>query len=83
MNANEIRTAVKRTISKTANLETAEIGDDASYKDDLKLDSLTILEIAVGLEYEFKIKIPDEELSEIRTVGDSVRIIQQYLMKQP
>ncbi|MCA1817229.1 MAG: acyl carrier protein [Acidobacteria bacterium] len=79
MNAEEIRAAVKRAISTTANMETAQIGDDASYKDDLQLDSLTILEIAVGLEYEFQIKIPDEQLSEIRSVGDTVRLIQQHL----
>ena len=78
MSTDEIRAAVKQSIANIANLDAAEIGDGASYKDDLQLDSLTILEIAVDAEYKFQVKIPDEELSEFRTVNDTVRIVQQY-----
>jgi acyl carrier protein len=79
MNTDEIRAAVKQSVANIANLDAGEIGDDASYKHDLQLDSLTILEIAVDAEYKFQVKIPDEELSNILTVGDTVRIVQQYL----
>ena len=79
MSTEEIRVAVKQSIANIANLDAAEIGDDASYKKDLQLDSLTILEIAVDAEYKFQVKIPDEELSNILTVGDTVRIVEQYL----
>ena len=79
MNTDEIRDAVKRSIARITNLDLAEISDQASYKDDLQLDSLTILEIAVDAEYQFQIKIPDEQLSEIRTVEDTVQIVEQYL----
>lgn len=79
MNTDDIRAAVKQSIANIANLDAGEIGDNASYKDDLQLDSLTILEIAVDAEYKFQVKIPDDELSNIQTVGDTVRIVQQYL----
>lgn len=79
MSTDEIRAAVKQSVANIANLDAAEIGDDASYKEDLQLDSLTILEIAVDAEYKFHVKIPDEELSTIRTVEDTVRIVEQYL----
>jgi acyl carrier protein len=79
MSTDEIRAAVKQSIASIANLNAEEIGDSASYKDELQLDSLTILEIAVDAEYKFQVKIPDEELSEIRTVNDTVRIVEQYL----
>jgi acyl carrier protein len=79
MTTDEIRATVKGSIAKIANLDNADISDHASYKDDLKLDSLTILEIAVDAEYQFKIKIPDEELGTIQTVDDTVRLVQQYL----
>jgi acyl carrier protein len=79
MNTDEIRAAVKQSVASIANLDACEIGDEASYKDDLQLDSLTILEIAVDAEYKFQVKIPDDELSNILTVGDTVRIVQQYL----
>ncbi len=79
MSTDEIRAAVKHSVATIANLDAREIGDDASYKEDLQLDSLTILEIAVDAEYKFQVKIPDEELSNVRTVGDTVRIVEQYL----
>jgi acyl carrier protein len=79
MSTDEIRAAVKQSIANIAGLDAGEIGDDASYREDLQLDSLTVLEIAVDAEYKFRVKIPDEELSGIRTVGDTVRAVEQYL----
>jgi len=79
MNIADIRASVKASVARIANLDPEEISDSASYKDDLLLDSLTILEIAVDAEYQFKVKIADELLSEIRTVDDTVMIVQQHL----
>jgi len=79
MTTEEIRSVVKRSIARITSIDPQDISDRASYKDDLKLDSLTILEIAVDAEYQFKIKIPDDELGMIRTVEDTVRTVQQYL----
>jgi acyl carrier protein len=79
MDAEQIRDSVKQTIASVANLDPALIGDDASYRGDLALDSLTILEIAVDAECRFRIKIADEEFSRMQTVGDTVRLIQQQL----
>jgi acyl carrier protein len=79
MSIEEIRAAVKSSIARITSLEPSEISDCASYKDDLQLDSLTILEIAVDAEFQFRIKIPDEQLSDIRTVEDTVNIVQRYL----
>jgi acyl carrier protein len=79
MSTDEIRATIKKSIATITSLSPEEITDSASYKDDLQLDSLTILEIAVDAEYQFQVKIPDEVLSEIRTVDDTVRIVQQHL----
>lgn len=80
MSIEEIRATIKKSIATIANLDRADIPDNASYKDDLNLDSLTILEIAVDAEFQFQIKIPDEQLSELRTVEDTVRAVQQHLL---
>lgn len=79
MNTDEIKASIKASIARITNLDPSEISDTASYKDDLQLDSLTILEIAVDAEYQFQVKIPDELLSEIHTVNDTVSIVQQHL----
>jgi len=79
MSTDEIRTNVKKSIAKITSISFDEIPDHASYKDDLQLDSLTILEIAVDAEYQFQVKLSDDDLGEIRTVDDTVRMVQQYL----
>ena len=79
MNSDEIRANVKKSIAKITSINFEEIPDHASYKDDLQLDSLTILEIAVDAEYQFQVKLSDDDLGEIRTVDDTVRMVQQYL----
>jgi acyl carrier protein len=79
MSTDEIRATIKKSIANITSINLEEITDSASYKDDLQLDSLTILEIAVDAEYQFQVTIPDEALSKILTVDDTVRIIQQHL----
>jgi acyl carrier protein len=53
----------------------AAISDTASYETDLGLDSLSILEISVELENQFKFHASDEELSSIHTVQDAVDLV--------
>lgn len=79
MSTDEIRAAVKQSVASIANLDVSEIGDDLSYKEDLQLDSLTILEIAVDAEYRFRVNLSEDDLASISTVADTVRIVQQYL----
>ena len=79
MSTDEIREAVKHSVATIANLDVREIGDDASYKEDLQLDSLTILEIAVDAEYKFQVNLSEDDLASISTVADTVRVVQQYL----
>ena len=79
MTNDEIRSIVKHSIARITSISPEEIADNASYKGDLKLDSLTILEIAVDTEYQFKIRILEDELSAIDTIEDTVNIVQQHL----
>jgi acyl carrier protein len=79
MSTDDIRAKVKNSIAKITNISFDQIPDHASYKDDLQLDSLTILEIAVDAEYQFQVQLTDDDLGEIRTVDDTVRMVQQYL----
>ena len=75
----EIRSRIKGCIASVTSLNPSEIADDASYADDLALDSLSILETVVEVEYQFGIKVPEKEMEDIRTVEDTVRLVQMYL----
>ena len=47
----------------------------ASFTEDLKADSLAIVELVLALEETFKIEIPDEDTEKIKTVGDAINYI--------
>ena len=53
-----------------------EISRPSSFVDDLKADSLDIVELVMALEDEFDIKIPDEDYDKIATVGDVIEYIE-------
>jgi acyl carrier protein len=75
MDVEAIRLRIKQAIHRVAGVEVSAISDTASYETDLGLDSLSILEIAVELENQFKFHASDEELSAIRTVEDAVNLV--------
>ena len=53
-----------------------EISRPSSFVDDLKADSLDIVELVMALEDEFDVKIPDEDYDKIGTVGDVIEYIE-------
>ena len=54
-----------------------DITRESSFVDDLKADSLDIVELVMGFEDEFNIKIPDDDYDKIRTVGDAIDYIKE------
>jgi len=49
----------------------------SSFVDDLKADSLDIVDLVMALEDEFDIKIPDEDYDKIKSVGDVITYIEE------
>jgi acyl carrier protein len=77
MEAQEIRTKIKEIIADVANLDPEGIADEATYVDDLGLDSLSLLEIGVDIDYHFKLGVSDERLKELRSIQDAVELVLQ------
>ena len=86
METTEIRTQIKEVIANATSIDVADISDNASFEDELGLDSLTLLEIAVDVDHIFKLDIPDEELSErlqhLQTVQDSVDLVLSHMTSE-
>ena len=59
-------------------LPVSEIKIDKSFVDDLKADSLDVVELVMEFEEEFDITIPDEEAEKIQTVGQAIDYIQEH-----
>ncbi len=64
-------------IAEQLDVETSEVSPEKSFTDDLGADSLAIVELVLALEEEFGIKIPDDKVDSIKTVGDAVGYIRQ------
>lgn len=75
MEISAIRTRIKELIAGVTEIDPANIADDASFIEDLQLDSLSLLEIGVEVDYEFRLGVPEERLQELATVQDSVNLV--------
>lgn len=53
------------------------VKEELRFVEDLGADSLDLLEIVMAVEDAFQIKIPDEDLAKLRTVGDAVSYVQE------
>ncbi len=78
-NDTEIRARIKQIIANVAGLDPARIGDEAKLRDELKLDSLSLLEIGVDVDLAFKLELPDERYKEIDSIPDMVTLVQGRL----
>jgi acyl carrier protein len=63
---------VRDIIAKQLDIDAGTITMNSRLIDDLKADSLDIVELIMDLEQEFNIEIPDEELPKVQTVSDIV-----------
>ena len=68
---------VRDIIAKQLDIESATITMTSRLIDDLKADSLDIVELIMDLEQEFNIEIPDEELPKVQTVSDIVGYLEK------
>jgi acyl carrier protein len=73
--AENIEARVKEIIARQLDVSPEQIRPEASFTEDLKADSLAVVELVLALEEEFKIEIPDEDTEQIKTVGDAINYI--------
>ena len=71
----EILTGLAEIVNEVAGIETEDVQLDKSFTADLDVDSLTMVEVVVAAEDKFGVKIPDEEVKNLSTVGDAVSYI--------
>ncbi|NOS01398.1 meromycolate extension acyl carrier protein AcpM [Mycobacteroides abscessus] len=70
-------------IEEVTGIEPSEVTLEKSFVDDLDIDSLSMVEIAVQTEDKYGVKIPDEDLAGLRTVGDVVNYIEKLEQENP
>ncbi|MCI8602731.1 MAG: acyl carrier protein [Ruminiclostridium sp.] len=70
---------VRSIIMDQLDVEEDKVTKDAVIQDDLGADSLDIVDLVMSFEEEFDIEIPDDQVENIKTVGDIVKYIEENI----
>jgi len=73
--AEDVLKGLAEIVEEVAGVAVDEVTPEKSFVDDLDIDSLSMVEIAVQAEDKFGVKIPDDELANLKTVADAVNYI--------
>lgn len=77
MNTEEIRTDLADIVNEVTGIPASDVLLEKSFVDDLDVDSLSMVEVVVAAEEKFDVRIPDDEVKNLRTVGDAVSFIEK------
>jgi acyl carrier protein len=80
-NDQDIEKRVKEIIVSQLEVSQEQLGNGASFMDDLKADSLAVVELVLALEQAFNLNIPEEDTEKIKTVGDAITYIKTHASK--
>jgi acyl carrier protein len=75
--ATEIQTDLAAIVEDIAGVAAADVQPEKSFVDDLDVDSLSMVEIVVAAEEKFGVRIPDDQVKNLKTVGDAVTFIEK------
>ena len=79
MERTEIESKLVDLLVDELGIERDAITPEATFEEDLDVDSLGVVELLMALEDNFGVKIPDEEAEQITTVGEAIDLVEQKL----
>lgn len=71
----EILAGLAEIVNEETGVEVEDVQLDKSFTEDLDIDSISMMTIVVNAEEQFSVTIPDEEVKNLKTVGDAVDFI--------
>ncbi|MDQ3503188.1 MAG: acyl carrier protein [Actinomycetota bacterium] len=71
----ELLAGLAEVLEEVAGTPTEKVVPEATFDADLDIDSLTMVEVVVACEERWEVRIPDEALETLRTVGDAIDFI--------
>lgn len=74
-NKEEILAGLAEIVTEETGVEAEDVQLDKSFTEDLDIDSISMMTIVVNAEEKFEVTIPDEEVKNLKTVGDAVEFI--------
>lgn len=80
MDLEEIRACIKQAIARVSKIDPDTIDDRALFRDDLGLDSLSVLEALVDVQCRYQIAdLPEADYSRLSNVDEAARLVQRFL----
>ena len=70
---------IKKILAEQLDADEEEMTLDTKIAEDLGADSLDVVELLMSIEDEFEVEIPDEEIENIRTIGELTEYIQNRI----
>ncbi len=75
MDRSDIESSLTKLLVDELGIDEDKIKPEATFEEDLEVDSLGVVELLMALEDNFDVKIPDEEAEQISTVSDAVALV--------
>jgi acyl carrier protein len=73
----EVVAGLAEILEEVAGVNPDDVAKEKSFTEDLDVDSLSMVEVVVAAEEKFGVKIPDDEVQNLKTVGDAA----DYILK--
>ncbi len=73
--SDELFARFKKVAVDVLSVDPDKVVKEASFADDLDADSLDLVELIMGLEEEFNVEVPEEELEGVTTVGQAFDLV--------
>ena len=78
MTEQEILAGLAEIIDEVAGVPAGDVTPEKNFVEDLDIDSLSMVEIAVAAQDKFGVEIPDEQLKDLKTVQDVINYVAKH-----
>jgi acyl carrier protein len=75
----EVEQGIRAIVADVSGAEESEITMETKFVEDLEVDSIKAIEIAVAIEKKFKVSVRDEDVPNILTMRQAVNLVTKLL----
>ncbi len=83
MATQDVANGLREIMSARLGLPLEQLVPEARLVEDLGLDSLDAVELAISVERKFDIEVPEDELTKLKTVADMVALVESRIRQAP
>ena len=83
MATQDVADGLREIMAARLGLPPEQLVPEARLVEDLGLDSLDAVELAISVERKFDIEVPEEELTKLKTVADMVALVESRVKQAP